>query len=103
TATRATVAKPAGSSKTGLVIGALVLVLVAAAAWYFIFNHDKVVAVRDIERTSPPAVPEGMALIPGGSFMMGRDLTDEEKKYWLGGRKKPVYSFSYQLPAPLVK
>src|SRR5262249_47001442 len=99
TATRATMAKPSGSSKAGLVIGAILLVLTVAAAWYFIFNRNHIEPVKEGEVTTPSTVPEGMVLIPQGTFMMGRNLTEEEKKFWLGDRKKPTYVFSYDWPA----
>src|SRR5215813_10027401 len=47
----------------------------------------------------PPPAPEGMVLIPEGSFLMGRNLTDEEKKFTIkvGGGEEDI--FAYDWPA----
>jgi serine/threonine-protein kinase len=86
------------------------LILSAGAAWYFVKNSDNARANTDGETSlsttkvvAPPSPPEGMQLIPEGSFMMGRDLTDEEKNFAIdraGGRKIKIFSFDW--PARLV-
>ena len=46
-----------------------------------------------------PALPEGMVLIEGGSFLMGRNLTEAEKNYELGAPGDRIKIFSYDYPA----
>jgi serine/threonine-protein kinase len=50
-------------------------------------------------RPTPPAVPEGMVSIPAGSFMMGRNLTEEEKNFTIEVQGQRVKIFSYDWPA----
>src|SRR5215510_1798115 len=52
-----------------------------------------------VKTIDPTSVPEGMVLIPEGSFMMGRDLTDKEKELAIkvGGGEEHI--FAYDWPA----
>ena len=98
TATRATVSAPAKSSKTGLVLGALALLIAAAAAGYLLFFKPSAPVMPDVVTT--PSVPEGMELIPAGSYVMGRNLTDAEKKLFIEFEKpgSRIQIFNYDWP-----
>ncbi|MDX2032321.1 MAG: bifunctional serine/threonine-protein kinase/formylglycine-generating enzyme family protein [Blastocatellia bacterium] len=99
-ATRATAipAPAAGSSKMLWIVGAAVFALVLAAAGFFLLNR------RDAQAGggAPVAVkPDGMELIPAGGFLMGRNLTDEEKtlRIELEGPGTAIPLFDYDWPA----
>ena len=54
--------------------------------------------VPPVPPVSPPAVPEGMVTIPGGGFLMGRDLSAAEQRIKApdnAGHLAEVFSFSY--------
>jgi eukaryotic-like serine/threonine-protein kinase len=88
------------SSKSLLLIGVAVMALAAVMVWAIQkFGGDVQSNTKVVETIDPPRVPEGMVLIPEGSFMMGRDLTDEEKGFTIdvNGRKEKI--FSYDWPA----
>jgi formylglycine-generating enzyme required for sulfatase activity len=95
-----------GASKAALAIGALVLALVAIITALYLQKSGS----RRTEqagqtslgggiRTSPPAAPEGMGLIEGGSFLMGRNLTAAEKDFEIGPPGDRIKIFSYDYPA----
>jgi serine/threonine protein kinase len=88
------------SSKSLLLIGVAVMALAAVMVWAIQkFGGNVQSNTKVVETIDPPRVPEGMVLIPEGSFMMGRDLTDEEKGFTIdvNGRKEKI--FSYDWPA----
>jgi eukaryotic-like serine/threonine-protein kinase len=75
TATRAaTVSAPAKSSKTGLLLGAVALLIALAAAGYMLLRKP-----AQTPAVAVSATPDGMTRIPAGSFVMGRNLNEEEK------------------------
>jgi len=88
------------SAKSLLLIGVLVVALAGVMA-LTIQKFGKAKSNNVVETVDPPRVPEGMALIPEGSFMMGRDMTEEEKKFSIdmNGRKEEI--FIYDWPAHL--
>lgn len=87
------------SSKSVLIMAVAVMVLAAAATWVFMNYGNRAQSnVADAEAAAP-AAPEGMALIPEGSFMMGRNLADEEKKSTIDVQGQPIKIFSYDWPA----
>src|SRR5262245_12576174 len=88
------------SSKSLLLIGVAVVAMVAVMAWAIQkFGGKAQTNNNGVETIEPPRVPEGMVLIPEGSFMMGRDMTDEEKKATIDVQGRPVAIFSYDWPA----
>jgi len=92
---------------------AAALVLVALGAAYVIIKQRDTGSVTKVEPTpSPPPSaspvaplsPAGMALIQGGGFMMGRNLTEAEKLVKVidaSGQPTDVFAFDY--PAHEVK
>src|SRR5262249_36907576 len=64
-----------------------ITVMVLATAVVLIFQkyggraQSTAAGESGVEKSDPPRVPEGMVPIPEGSFMMGRNLTDEEKNF----------------------
>jgi iron(II)-dependent oxidoreductase len=101
--TSETISPRKGSSKVAWLLGAVILVMAAAGGWVFLKNSDNAQANVGAGTTNPvPPVPEGMVLIPEGSFMMGRDLTDDEKNYRIPSPIDPrvqIEIFSYDYPA----
>ncbi len=101
--TNQTISSPTRSSKPMWLIGAAALALAAVMAWVFLMNGNNAqtnvggVGRANASETSP--APEGMILIPEGSFMMGRDLTEEEKNYGVGEPGRQIKIFSYDYPA----
>ena len=93
----------AGSSKMIWLVGALVVLLgVVAAAIFFKNQTDAQQGATNIGGTSssPAAtIPEDLALIEGGDFMMGRNLTDAEKDFTINLPSGPIKIFSYDYPA----
>jgi formylglycine-generating enzyme required for sulfatase activity len=88
------------SSKSLLLIGVAVVALAAVMLFAIQkFYGNAQTNTNVAETVDPPRVPEGMALIPEGSFMMGRDLTDEEKKSTIEVQGRQVAIFSYDWPA----
>lgn len=92
-----------GTTKLVWVIAALALILAAAMTAVFLKNRDSGQASQTnlgVTKTDAlPTVPEGMALIEGGSFMMGRNLTDEERNFEIGPPGERIKIFSYDYPA----
>ncbi len=100
--TSETISSRKGSSKMVWLLGAAVLILAAAMGWVLLKNSDNAQAnVTDSKTDVAPSVPEGMVLIPEGSFMMGRNLTKEEQEEQDKIDKSGVssYIFSYDYPA----
>ena len=96
-------AAPKRSSKPILIICLALLALVAVMALVFQrFGgkaQPKTPEGESGKTVETPRVPDGMVLISEGSFMMGRDLTDEEKKSTIDVQGKQVAIFSYDWPA----
>lgn len=92
-----------GATKLVWGIAALALILAAAMTVVFFRNRDSGQASQTnlggAQTDTLPAIPEGMALLEGGSFMMGRDLTDEEKNFEIGPPGQRIKIFSYDYPA----
>ncbi len=89
-----------GSSKLLWFIGAAVLMIGVLAGGYFLMYRDEAASSANnisgaIAKTA--SAPEGMAEIPEGSFMMGRNLTEDEKNYEIEelGRKTKVFTYDY--------
>ncbi|HKQ74206.1 MAG TPA: bifunctional serine/threonine-protein kinase/formylglycine-generating enzyme family protein [Blastocatellia bacterium] len=92
----------ARSSKSLLLIGVAVVALAVVAVLAIQKFRGKAQTNSDVVETiDPPRIPEGMVLIPEGSFMMGRNLTDEEKKSTIEAQGRQVAIFSYDWPAHL--
>ncbi|MGE0130306.1 MAG: SUMF1/EgtB/PvdO family nonheme iron enzyme [Blastocatellales bacterium] len=87
------------SSKPMLLIGAVVMVLAAVMIWVFMNYGDKAQSNVAGAEANTLSTPEGMVLIPEGSFMMGRDLTDDEKNSTIEVQGRPIKIFSYDWPA----
>ncbi len=87
----------AGSSKMVWLLLAAVLLVAAVAAGIFLMNRNDAQAGNGAKTV----VPDGMALIPAGGFMMGRNLTEEEKaqRVELEGPGTSIQLFSYDWPA----
>jgi serine/threonine protein kinase/formylglycine-generating enzyme required for sulfatase activity len=86
--------------KSVALIGLIVVVLSGAVAWAVQRFGGKAKSNATATNTvNPPRVPEGMVSIAAGSYMMGRNLTDEEKKFGveLYGRREKI--FDYDWPA----
>lgn len=97
------VAAPA-PSKLKLVAAFAVLALVVAAASTFILpkwlgQTSANVAGGLAAATDPKTLeaPSGMVFIPGGAFLMGRNLSEQEKSVGIenNGRKEKIYNFDY--------
>jgi eukaryotic-like serine/threonine-protein kinase len=92
-----------GATKLVWGIAALALILAAAMTVVFFRNRDSGQASQTnlggAQTDTLPTIPEGMALLEGGSFMMGRDLTDEEKNFEIGPPGQRIKIFSYDYPA----
>ncbi len=105
TAVRGTaVTKPAsaGGSKLIWAMGALVVVLALAIAAIFLRPSSETTTTTSGSGKNPPApvtVPGDMVLIEGGSFLMGRNLTDAEKEFAINSQAGPIKIFSYDYPA----
>jgi formylglycine-generating enzyme required for sulfatase activity len=90
------------SSKSVLIVALAVMVLAAALVWIFMNYANQAqsnAAGAEANTASTLKGPEGMALIPEGSFMMGRNLTDEEKSFTVDLQGRAVKIFSYDWPA----
>jgi serine/threonine-protein kinase len=90
------------SSKPMFLIALVGLILAAALALTFQKfkgGAQSNFAGVDSPSPAPRVVPDGMVPIPGGSFLMGRDLTSEEKNYTIEVAGQRVKIFSYDWPA----
>jgi serine/threonine-protein kinase len=103
TATRATMTPPAAkSSKTGLLLGLFALLIAAAVAGYvFFFNQPAPATAGGDTPAKPPAMPEGMVLIPAGNYVMGRNLSEAEKAQIIEFEKpgSRIQIYHYDWPA----
>jgi serine/threonine-protein kinase len=90
------------SSKSILMIAIAVIAVAATLIWVFINYSDRSQSNVAGAEANILTAPEGMVLIPEGSFMMGRDLTEEEKNSTIDVQGKPIKIFSYDWPAHLV-
>ncbi|MFN0086049.1 MAG: bifunctional serine/threonine-protein kinase/formylglycine-generating enzyme family protein [Blastocatellia bacterium] len=98
--TRASLApQAAGSSKMLWIAVVAVLLLMLAAAGFYLMNRPD--AQAEDASAKVAAIPEGMELIPAGGFLMGRNLTDEEKarRVDLEGPGTAITIFEYDWPA----
>jgi eukaryotic-like serine/threonine-protein kinase len=112
TATPQTAAMPAGKSfsmgKLLALAGVSALVLAAIGIFALPKWFGKTSAnVSPAANTAakPLAAPNSMVYIPGGSFRMGRDLTQEEKDFLVdnNGRKEKVFTYDYPAHEIVVK
>ncbi|HMV86015.1 MAG TPA: bifunctional serine/threonine-protein kinase/formylglycine-generating enzyme family protein [Blastocatellia bacterium] len=93
-------AAPPAKSKAIWVVAALALILATAATALVLKNGNSGEARQtNSGKSTPLPPPEGMALIEGGSFMMGRSLTDAEKNFEIGAPGQRIKIFSYDYPA----
>jgi serine/threonine-protein kinase len=92
-----------GSSKSiWLAVAAVVLIAALAGGYWLLNRGDAPSANARVSDDSPSAVlkaPEGLIAIPGGNYMMGRNLSDEEKNFALGAPGRQIKIFSYDYPA----
>ncbi|MFN0112580.1 MAG: protein kinase domain-containing protein [Blastocatellia bacterium] len=93
----------AGSSKMLWLAGAIVLILAAVIAAVLFKNRSDAeqgaTNIGGAGKSSSVTVPTDMALIEGGSFMMGRNLTDAEKDFAINSPTGAIKIFSYDYPA----
>ncbi len=91
------------SSKTLWLALGLIVILVAAGAGYWFWKQGQsapaVSTATESPRPAPPKIPEGMVLVPGGSYLMGRDLTEELKNYEIEELGRKIKVFTYDYPA----
>ncbi len=91
------------SSKPLWLIGIGVLVLAAVVALIFLRKpSEENLGASNLGGTTvkePPPLPAGLLQIEGGSFLMGRNLTDDEKDFQLGEPGRQIKIFSYDYPA----
>jgi serine/threonine-protein kinase len=86
------------SLKSVALICVTMAALAAVTAWAVQKFGGKAESNTTVTKTTdPPRIPEGMALIPEGSYMMGRDLTEEEKKFAIevNGRHEVIFGFDW--------
>lgn len=106
-----TLSRPGSKNYLWLIAGVGAVLLLAVVAIPFVNwvlrKQDVPTSPTPAPAASPaisaPSVPEGMVAIPSGSFMMGRDVTEEEKKFEaeLQTERGPVKDkpFTYDYPA----
>jgi eukaryotic-like serine/threonine-protein kinase len=93
------------SSKLPWLIGVAVLMLAAIATFVLLRQlrsqeEARANTVAETKNSEPPPLPEGLVMIEGGSFMMGRNLTEAEKNFAVGAPgQRPFKIFSYDYPA----
>src|SRR5262249_44394053 len=87
------------SSKPMLLIAVAIMVLAGVMVWAFQKYGGKAQSNMGGGETNTPSVPDGMIPIPEGSFMMGRNLTDQEKNFTIKVGGGQVKIFSYDWPA----
>jgi serine/threonine-protein kinase len=91
-----------GSSKLLWMIGVAVIAIGLSVGGYLLSKRGgsesgAINLTGANAKTNSP--PEGMALIPEGSFRMGRDLTDDEKNYQIEELGRKIKVFTYDYPA----
>jgi formylglycine-generating enzyme required for sulfatase activity len=89
-----------------LIGAAIILVLAAVAGIIYALRPAEKVIVVAPPVTSPTAaptltIPDGLVAIAGGSFLMGRDLTEEEKNFKIG--RDRIFSYDYPAHEVMVK
>ncbi len=102
-ATRPTVTPPhqetKSSNKGVIAVAAIALLAALAVGAFFFLRPSPTTATKNNNVTNAPkTTPKGMALIPAGSFIMGRNLTDEEKETRLKFGKGEIKIFQYDWP-----
>jgi serine/threonine protein kinase len=94
-----------GTSKKIWLMGATFALLAALAAGFFIINRGNAhkgqsnLSVDPEKRDMPPPVPAGMAYIPDGDFMMGRNLVQKELELQVEVEGRTIKPFIYDYPA----
>lgn len=92
-----------GSAKLPWLIGIVALALAAVITFVILKQGGAEQARTDkpseTPKTEPRPVPEGLVLIEGGSFMMGRNLTEAEKNFEVSASGRRFKIFSYDYPA----
>ncbi|MEK7834314.1 MAG: bifunctional serine/threonine-protein kinase/formylglycine-generating enzyme family protein, partial [Acidobacteriota bacterium] len=92
-----------GSSKMLWLAGLMVLILAGVVATVLFKNRsDAQQGATNIGGAgggSTVTIPADLALIEGGSFLMGRNLTDTEKDFAINSPTGPIKIFSYDYPA----
>lgn len=92
------------ASKFKLIAAIAVLVIIAAAAstlilpkWLGQTSANVAGGLATTTGSKTLEAPNGMELIPGGAFMMGRNLSDQEKNVGIenNGRKEKIFNFDY--------
>ncbi len=90
-----------GASKMVWGIAAVALILGFAIAVVYLkktTSKNGQTNIGVVEVTPAPAINENLALIEGGSFLMGRDLTEAEKNLEIGPPDQRIKIFSYDYP-----
>ncbi len=96
-------ASPASSKLKWVAAFALLAIAVAAASTFLLpkwLGQTSANVAGGLAPTGAPKTleaPSGMTFIPGGAFMMGRDLSEQEKKVLLdnSGRAEKIFKFDY--------
>lgn len=94
-----------GSSKLPWLIGLGMLTLAAIVTFALLWrrgNEEQASAntLAEAKKNEPPSVPENLVVIEGGSFMMGRNLTEAEKNFAVAALGRPSFKiFRYDYPA----
>ncbi len=102
---RGTIAPARGSSKMIWLAGAALLVVAALIAGFLLKDRATTqsgganIAGSNAKPNTPPPAPAGMALIPAGGFMMGRDLTEADKSFKIDELGSRSNIFIYDYPA----
>ncbi len=90
-----------GSPKMLLLVGAVILLIGALGAGLLIRKNSVAqlgaTDLTEITKETMPLTPESMVLIPDGSLMQGRNLTETEKSFVVEelGRKSNVFIYDY--------
>ncbi len=93
-----TATTPGRSLKSIALISLAVVALSVATVWV-IQKFGGEAKSNGAKTIDLPRVPEGMVSIRAGSFLMGRNLTDEEKKFTIEVNGRRVRIFEFDWPA----